>query len=65
MEPTFVGARFGCAFTVTLNFCVAVALPVSVAVTVISAEPAATAVIVNVDPDRLTVALPVAEELAV
>ena len=51
MEPTAVGGRFACAFTVTEMLCVAVALLGSVAVTVIVALPAATGVMLTVEPD--------------
>ena len=50
--------------TVTEIVCVAVRLP-SLAVTVTVALPAATGVIVTVDPDTLTVAMLVLLELAV
>ena len=67
MEPTAVGARFGCvaAFTVTEMVCVALSLLGSVAVTVIVALPAATGLMLTVDPDTLAVALALSEELAV
>ena len=65
--PTAVGARFGCvaAFTVTEMVCVALALLGSVAVTVIVALPAATGVILTLEPETLAVALLTSEELAV
>ena len=62
--PTAVGARFGCGFTVTAMVCVAVRLP-SLAVTVIVAEPAATGVMLTLDPETLAVAFAPSEELAV
>ena len=67
VPPTSVGARFGCvaAFTVTEIDCVALKLPGSVAVTVIVAEPAATGVMLTLEPDTLTVAFVSSEELAV
>ena len=57
-----VGARF--AVTVTAMVCVALKLP-SLAVTVIVALPAAAPVMLTVDPDTRTVALLIADELAV
>ena len=53
-----------CAFTVTEMLCVAVKLP-SLAVTVIVALPAATGVMLTVEPDTLAVALLLSEEEAV
>ena len=51
--------------TVTKKVCVAVKLPGSVAVTVIVAVPAATAVMLTVVSEVDTVALAVSEEVAV
>ena len=65
MEPTAVGGRFACAFTVTEMVCVALALLGSVAVTVIVALPAATGVMLTLEPETLAVALLTSEELAV
>ena len=60
--PFRVGARF--VFTVTVNVWSTFKLP-SLAVTVIVDVPSATPVMLNVDPDTLTVALVLSEELAV
>ena len=60
-----LGALLVCALTVTAMLWVAVALLGSVAVTVIVALPAATGVMVTVEPDTPTVALALSEELAV
>ena len=65
MEPTAVGARLAWAFTVTEMLCVAVALLVSEAVTVIVALPAAAGVMLTVEPETLAVALLLSEEEAV
>ena len=64
IDPTAVGARLACAFTVTEMLCVAVKLP-SLAVTVTVALPAAMALILTVEPDTLTAALLLSEEAAV
>ena len=61
IEPTAVGALFGLGLTVTEMVCVALSLLGSVAVTVIVALPAATGVMVTVDPDTLAVAFPLSE----
>ena len=65
--PTAVGARFVCvaAFTVTEMVWVALSLLGSVAVTVIVALPAATGVILTLEPETLAVALALSEEEAV
>ena len=60
--PDFTGALFVC--TVTAMVCVAVRAP-SLAVTVMVADPAATPVTLTVDPDTVTVAFVLSEELAV
>ena len=65
IEPTAVGALFGFGFTVTEMVCVALALLGSEAVTVIVAEPAATGVMLTLDPETLAVAFAPSEELAV
>ena len=62
--PTAVGARFACAFTVTEMVWVALKLP-SLAVTVIVALPAATDVMLTLDPETLAVAFAPSEEDAV
>ena len=62
MVPSAVGARLS--NTVTEIGCVTVKPP-SLAVTVTVALPAATGLIVTVDPDILAVALPTAEEVTV
>ena len=49
----------------TENLCVAVESSGSIAVTVILDVPAATPVMLTVEPDTLTVALVVSDELAV
>ena len=59
--PDRVGALF--VFTVTVNVWATFKLP-SLAVTVIAALPTATPVMLNVDPDTVTVALVVSAELA-
>ena len=61
--PTAVGALLDCPI-VTLMACVAVKLP-SRAVTVTVADPVATAVIVTVLLDTLTVALVISDDTAV
>ena len=65
--PTAVGARFGCvaAFTVTEMVWVALSLLGSEAVTVIVALPAATGLMLTVEPETLAVALALSEEEAV
>ena len=65
IEPTAVGALFGLGFTVTEMVCVALALLGSDAVTVTVAEPAATGLMLTLDPETLAVALPTSEEEAV
>ena len=67
IEPTAVGARFGwvAAFTVTEMVCVALSLLGSVAVTVIVALPAATGVILTLEPETVAVAFVPSEEEAV
>ena len=65
MEPTDVGALFGLGLTVTEMVCVALALLGSVAVTVIVALPAATGLMLTLEPETLAVALALSEELAV
>ena len=60
--PTVVGARL--VVTVTAMVCVALKAP-SLAVTVIVADPAATPVMLTVDPDTLAVAFVSSEELVV
>ena len=62
MVPTVVGARL--VVTVTAMVCVALKAP-SLAVTVMVAEPAATPLMLTVDPDTLAVAFELSEELAV
>ena len=62
--PTAVGALFGFGFTVTAMVCVALKLP-SLAVTVIVALPAATGVILTVEPETLADAFPLSDEDAV
>ena len=64
MEPTAVGALFGFGSTVTAMVCVALKLP-SLAVTVIVVLPAATGVILTLEPDTLAVAFAPSEEEAV
>ena len=66
MEPTAVGARFVCvaAFTVTEMVWVALKLP-SLAVTVIVALPAATGVMLTLEPETLVEAFPLSDELDV
>ena len=53
--PTAVGARLGCGLTVTEMVCFTLVLFLPVAVTVIVAVPAATGVMVTVDPGTPTV----------
>ena len=65
IEPTAVGARFGWGFTVTEIVCVAVALLVSEAVTVMVALPRCYGVMLTLEPETLAVALLPSEELAV
>ena len=63
MLPTAAGAWF--ATTVTVKVWVAFRLALSLAVTVTVDDPTATPLTVRVAFDTLTVALPIAEELAV
>ena len=65
IDPTAVGARLACAFTVTEMVCVALKPSGSEAVTVIVALPAATGVMLTVEPETLAVALLLSEEAAV
>ena len=65
MEPTAVGALFGLGLTVTEMVWVALSLLGSDAVTVIVALPAATGLMLTVEPETLAVAFAPSEELAV
>ena len=62
MEPTAVGALFGLGLTVTEMVWVALALLGSEAVTVIVALPAATGVMVTIEPETLVNAFPLSDE---
>ena len=63
--PTVTRARWVGGDTMTKNIWVAVELLGSVAVTLIVDAPTATPVMLTVEPDTLTVALVVSDELAV